>query len=197
METLNVGIIGAGGIAQKLHLPDIARTPGLQVTAIQGRKEHRLRPLAERFDVPRITTDAGAILADDSIQGVIIATPHPQHVSAGLAALQAGKHVFMQKPLCGDMAEADSFAAAVEAYGGDLPPGTESPALTEMGEYVAVAVREALLADPQPDAVLHYIELAPYDTAVLEACLAHLARVHGGRHPAIPLLKARLSVARG
>ena len=86
-------------------------------------------------------------------------------------------------------------AAAVEAYGGDLLPGTESPALTEMGEYVAVAVREALLADPQPDAVLHYIELAPYDTAVLEACLAHLARVHGGRHPAIPLLKARLSVA--
>jgi len=86
-------------------------------------------------------------------------------------------------------------AAAVEAYGGDLLPGTESPALTEMGEYVAVAVREALLADPQPDAVLHYIELAPYDTAVLEACLAHLGRFHGGRHPAIPLLKARLSVA--
>ncbi|RHW27131.1 transcriptional regulator [Nocardioides immobilis] len=87
-------------------------------------------------------------------------------------------------------------AAAVEAYGGDLLPGTESPALTEMGEYVAVAVREALLADPLPDAVLHYIERAPYDTAVLEACLEHLARVHGGRHPAVPLLKARLSVAR-
>jgi predicted dehydrogenase len=114
METLNVGIIGAGGIAQKLHLPDIARTPGLQVTAIQGRKEHRLRSLAERFDVPRITTDPQALFSDDSIGGVIIATPHPQHVAAGLEALRAGKHVFMQKPLCGDMAEADAFAAAVE-----------------------------------------------------------------------------------
>jgi predicted dehydrogenase len=115
METFNIGIIGAGGIAQKLHLPDIERTPGMKVTAIAGRKEHRLRSLAERFDVPRITTDPEAILADDSIHGVIIATPHPQHVAAGLAALRAGKHVLMQKPLCGDMAEADAFAAAVEA----------------------------------------------------------------------------------
>ncbi|TYL51408.1 transcriptional regulator [Nocardioides sp. BGMRC 2183] len=84
--------------------------------------------------------------------------------------------------------------AAVHAYGGDLLPGTESPALVEMGEYVAVAVREALLADPQPDAVLQYSELAPYDTAVLEACLARLTP-EGLPHPAVPLLKARLAVA--
>ena len=86
-------------------------------------------------------------------------------------------------------------AAAVDAYGGDLLPGTESPALVEMGEYVAVAVREALIADPQPDAVLHYAELAPYDTAVLEACLARLALDGRLGHPSIPLLKARLAVA--
>ena len=47
---------------------------------------------------------------------------------------------------------------AVEAYGGDLLPGTNSPALGELAEYVAVAVREALLADPQPDAVVRYSE---------------------------------------
>ena len=45
-------------------------------------------------------------------------------------------------------------SAAVSAYGGDLLPGTNSPALTELADYVAVALREALLADPQPDAVL-------------------------------------------
>ena len=84
--------------------------------------------------------------------------------------------------------------AAVEAYGGDLLPGTNSPALGELAEYVAVAVREALLADPQPDAVLRYSELAPYDTEVIEVCLAALAR--SGRHPAMPLLKGRLAAAR-
>ncbi|UMG93453.1 transcriptional regulator [Nocardioides sp. TF02-7] len=87
--------------------------------------------------------------------------------------------------------------AAVEAYGGDLLPGTNSPALIEMGEYVAVAVREALLSDPQPDAVIHYSELAPYDTEVLEVCLDHLRPVNGRPHPAVALLKGRLAVARG
>ena len=83
--------------------------------------------------------------------------------------------------------------AAVEAYGGDLLPGTNSPALGELADYVAVALREALLADPQPDAVVRYSERAPYDAEVLEVCLAHLA---GRAHPAVPLLKGRLAVAR-
>ena len=83
---------------------------------------------------------------------------------------------------------------AVEAYGGDLLPGTNSPALGELAEYVAVAVREALLADPQPDAVVRYSERAPYDAEVIEVCLAALA---GRPHPAVPLLKGRLAVARG
>jgi transcriptional regulator of acetoin/glycerol metabolism len=83
-------------------------------------------------------------------------------------------------------------AAAVDAYGGDLLPGTNSPALTELAEYVAVAVREALLADPQPDAVVRYSELAPYDTEVVEVCLARLG---GTPHPVVPLLKGRLAAA--
>ena len=83
-------------------------------------------------------------------------------------------------------------AAAVDAYGGDLLPGTNSPALAELGEYVAVSVREALLADPQPDAVLRYADRAPYDTAVVERCLEVLGEA---AHPAKPLLKGRLAAA--
>src|SRR6476620_5843718 len=83
--------------------------------------------------------------------------------------------------------------AAVAAYGGDLLPGTESPALSELADFVAVAVREALIADPQPQAVARYTELAPYDTEVIEVCLALM----GPRaHPAKALLKGRLAAAR-
>jgi transcriptional regulator of acetoin/glycerol metabolism len=83
--------------------------------------------------------------------------------------------------------------AAVAAYGGDLMPGTESPALVELADYVAVALREALLADPQPQAVARYTALAPYDTEVMEVCLA----VMGNQaHPAKALLKGRLAAAR-
>ncbi len=83
--------------------------------------------------------------------------------------------------------------AAVAAYGGDLLPGTNSPALTQLADYVAVALREALLADPRPDAVLHYSELAPYDTEIVEACLHALGNRH--HHPAKALLKGRLAAA--
>ena len=81
-------------------------------------------------------------------------------------------------------------AAAVDAYGGDLLPGTNSPALTQLGDFVAVAVRESLMADPQPSAVMRYTALAPYDTEVVEVALAAL----GDRpHPARALLLARLA----
>jgi hypothetical protein len=82
---------------------------------------------------------------------------------------------------------------AVAAYGGDLLPGTDSPRLTELADYVAVAVREALLADPEPHAVARYAELAPYDTEVVERCLVVL----GNRpHPVRPLLLGTLAAAR-
>jgi hypothetical protein len=84
--------------------------------------------------------------------------------------------------------------AAIASYGGDLMPGTESPALVELGEYVAVAMREALIASPEPSAVIRYSELAPYDTEVLEVCLASLG---DQPHPAKPLLKGRLAAAGG
>ena len=80
---------------------------------------------------------------------------------------------------------------AVAAYAGELLPGTDSPALIELGEYVAVAVREALLRDPRPATVLRYSERSPYDTEVLERSLAR----HRD-HVAAPLLAARLAAAR-
>ena len=55
-----------------------------------------------------------------------------------------------------DLLRAGEVEAAVGAFGGELMPGTSSPALAELGDYVAVAVREALLADPKPGAVLRY-----------------------------------------
>ena len=54
-------------------------------------------------------------------------------------------------------------AGAVERYGGELLPGSESPSLGEFGHFVTVAVRNALMSDPHPAAVQRYLELAPYD----------------------------------
>ena len=121
------------------------------------------------------------------------------HLRSALGGQLASRPYRLTMPVATDvelvlaLLRSGRVAAAVDAYGGDLLPGTNSPALTQLAEYVAVAVREALLADPEPDAVVRYSELAPYDTEVVEVCLAVLGR---RAHPAVPLLKGRLAAAR-
>ncbi len=121
------------------------------------------------------------------------------HLRSALAGQLASRPYRLTMPVRIDVDEVlrllakGQVRAAVSAYGGDLMPGTEAPALNELADYVAVALREALLADPEPQAVARYTEIAPYDTEVVEACLAMM----GDRaHPAKALLKGRLAAAR-
>ncbi len=122
------------------------------------------------------------------------------HLRAALGGQLASRPYRLTLPVSTDVDDVidalrqGDLTEALDHYGGDLLPGTESPALAELGEYLAVSMREALLANPDPAAVIRYIELAPYDVEVLEVCLATL----GDRsHPAKPLLKGRLAVALG
>lgn len=114
MTHLRVGVIGAGGIASKLHLPEMQTVADAEVTVLAGRKEQRLKTLCEKFNVPRWSHSYEEVIADPEIDGVIIALPHPLHVRYGLMALDAGKHVHMQKPLSTSLAEADAFVSAAE-----------------------------------------------------------------------------------
>jgi len=111
---ITVGIIGAGGIANKLHLPQLTQLPDVRVKRLSGRSARRLQVLAERFGVPEWSQDHEDILRDPEIDAVVVALPHPLHVPVGLEVLAARKHLLMQKPLCGAMEEADRFVAAVE-----------------------------------------------------------------------------------
>lgn len=114
MQKLKVGIIGAGGIAAKLHLPEMQTVENAEVAVLGGRRKSRLETLCRKFDVPRWTQNYDEIIADDSLDAVIIAVPHPLHVAWGLKALEAGKHVYIQKPLSTSLAEADRFVTAAE-----------------------------------------------------------------------------------
>lgn len=117
---INVGILGAGGIAALSHLPEIAEVDGMRVTHICGRKERRLHLLCKRFDVPRFSTSWGDLLDDDELDAIIVALPHPLHADAGVAVLERGLHLFMQKPLCTTIDEANRLVAASEARPGQV-----------------------------------------------------------------------------
>jgi len=112
---INVGIVGAGGIAALSHLPEIDKVEGLAVTRLCGRKESRLKLLCERHGVPRYGFDEDELIADPEVHAVLVATPHPLHAAAALKALRAGKHVFLQKPLCASLEEADALVEAARA----------------------------------------------------------------------------------
>lgn len=113
---INVGILGAGGIAALSHLPEIEQVEDMQVTHICGRTESRLRLLCERFNIPRFSTHWNDLLNDETLDAVIVALPHPLHAEAGLAVLKHGRHLFMQKPLCTTLDEADQLVKAAEAH---------------------------------------------------------------------------------
>ena len=138
------------------------------------------------------------LLYGDSAVTVSTLKAEVSHLRAALSGQLSSRPYRLTMPVVTDVEEVQRLLrrgdvrAAVQAYGGDLVPGTESPALVQMGDYLAVSVREALLARPDPDAVLRYSDLAPYDTAVVEACLAALP----AHHPVAPLLKGKLAAAR-
>jgi hypothetical protein len=79
-----------------------------------------------------------------------------------------------------DRLRTGDVAGAAERYDGELLPWSESPALIEYGNFVTVALRTALLSDPQPAAVLRYTERAPYDLELLQRC-ASAAGARPGR----------------
>jgi transcriptional regulator of acetoin/glycerol metabolism len=88
-----------------------------------------------------------------------------------------------------ELLRANRVGEAVERYQGELLAGTEAPGLLEHANFLSVAVREALVEHPDPQAVLRYADLVPYDVEVLE----HAIRAIGGTgHPAAALLRARL-----
>ena len=108
LAKLRIGVVGAGAFARSVHLPNIAANGRLfAVRAIASRTGASASNLAKLYGADYATTDANEIFADPDIDAVIICTRHNQHAQQVVAALSAGKHVYVEKPLC--MTRADSI----------------------------------------------------------------------------------------
>ncbi len=96
-KKLRIGIIGCG--VGMLHLQGFAENPRAEVVAIAGLDEERCRELATQFGVPRVYRDYQELIADPAVEAVTVAVPNILHFPVALAALEAGKHVMVEKPL--------------------------------------------------------------------------------------------------
>jgi predicted dehydrogenase len=98
-DTIRFGIIGAGQFAKAVLLPAFRRQDGVRFDAVCTASGLTSRKVAETYGARYCTSDASDIIADDDIDGVIIATRHDQHANLVSESLKAGKAVFVEKPL--------------------------------------------------------------------------------------------------
>ncbi len=115
---LRVGVIGAGAIARNAHLPNLAASAAARPYALASfRGEADLSELASRFGVARVERDWRAVAADPAVDAVVVATANASHAEVATAALEAGKAVFVEKPVATSVAAARAMVDLARARG--------------------------------------------------------------------------------
>ncbi|PSR52780.1 oxidoreductase [Adhaeribacter arboris] len=108
-KEIKVGLIGYGMAGQVFHAPIITAVPGLQLVKIRETKLDNIRLAQTRYPNAEIVPDSEAIISDEKIDLVVIATPNNSHYPLAEKALLAGKHVVVDKPFTITAEEADKL----------------------------------------------------------------------------------------
>lgn len=117
-----IGVIGAGNFAVRTILP-ITKRSGVRHRIIASGGGTSGAVAAEKFNFERVTTSSDEVLQDSDVASVMVLTRHDSHAALAERALQAGKHVFVEKPLALTEDELESVAAAARASGRMLMVG--------------------------------------------------------------------------
>ncbi|GAA5520533.1 bi-domain-containing oxidoreductase [Aliifodinibius salicampi] len=136
--TEGIAIVGAGNFTQSTILPSLQNGafPIKYIVSSQGLSSTQM---AKKFNIEQSTTDFNKVLEDPSVQGVLITTRHNQHAPMVIKALNAGKHVFVEKPLALNNDELEEIIEAKEASGKSVSVGFNrrfSPHTRKMKELI-------------------------------------------------------------
>ncbi|MGB7431281.1 MAG: Gfo/Idh/MocA family oxidoreductase [Ahrensia sp.] len=156
--TFNWGIVGPGTIAEKFA-EDLVAVPGAARYAVCSRDEGRAAAFAQTYGFAKHFGDMDAFLADDALDIVYIATPHPFHVDQAIAAIEAGKAVLIEKPITMTADEARRIEAATKAsnvfvmealWSRFLPAIQRAKAIVDSGQLGPVIRAEGILHFHRP-----------------------------------------------
>ncbi len=114
-KCLRVGVIGAGVGA--LHLAAYAQLPQVEIVALAGLDDERVRRVAAEYQVPQTYREYQDLLAAPGIDAVSVCLPNALHAPVSIAAMQAGKHVLVEKPLARNAAEGREMLAVAAETG--------------------------------------------------------------------------------
>lgn len=137
---VGVGVIGAGNFARGVLLPVLAKLPRTRLTGVVTATGMSAEGTAKRFGFGFASTRAESVFEDTRTDAVVIATRHDRHAALAVAALRAGKQVFVEKPLALTQVQLDEVEEVAGTHGGRLMVGYNrrfSPLLTRLHEAVA------------------------------------------------------------
>ncbi|MFD2614931.1 Gfo/Idh/MocA family protein [Paenibacillus gansuensis] len=122
MNKLKIGVIGAGSISD-MHLQAYAKNHNAELYAICDVNRERAAAAAEKYRMQHVYTNYADLLANPDVEAVSICTWNNSHAEISIAALRAGKHVLVEKPLCRTVEEANAIEVAVRETGKTLQVG--------------------------------------------------------------------------
>jgi len=128
MKSVNIGIVGCGGIANAKHLPALKNIEEVRLTAFCDIIPERAEKAAKEFGTEKaaVYKDYRKLLEDKTIDVVHVLTPNREHCEITVAALEAGKHVMCEKPMAKTYADARKMLEAAERTGKKLTIGYQN-----------------------------------------------------------------------
>jgi len=115
MNQVRVGVVGCG--IGSWHIEGYAEDPRAKVVALAGLDTDRCLRLAKQHDIPDVFGDYRELLEKAEIDALSVAVPNHLHLPIGLAAIEAGKHVLMEKPLARNAVEGEQLVRAAKEKG--------------------------------------------------------------------------------
>jgi predicted dehydrogenase len=109
---IRVGFVGCGRVTETRHLAALRRAQGVEAVALSDVDAARLSRVAEAYGVARRYEDWRSLVEDENVDAVAVCVPPALHAEIALAAMKAGKHVFVEKPLALTLDECDLLEAA-------------------------------------------------------------------------------------
>jgi predicted dehydrogenase len=124
---LRVGLIGTSGYVRGAHVPNLQAIPDVAITALYNRGEKNLNAALELFgdDAPAVYRDWQALLDEGPVDAVVISLPPDMNEASCTAALKAGKHVFLEKPIAHTLESARNVLRAAQESGRVVQMGFE------------------------------------------------------------------------
>jgi predicted dehydrogenase len=174
---IRIAVVGLGYWGPNL-VRNINEFPGAEPAVVCDLRPEALETITRRYPAVTGTTSFSEVLTDQSVDAVVIATPVSRHHSMAAAALRAGKHVFVEKPLAASSAEAADLIALAGRLGLVLMPGhtflysppvmmiRELIASGELGEIYFISTSRVNLGLHQPDVSVAW-DLGPHDFSIL------------------------------